>query len=67
MNVLTRGSCFAKIDLILFRTVRRCSEGKSDGAHEQDVRRGPAMPALLPTVEDSHRAIYRSEKEVHRS
>ena len=42
---------------------RRCSEGKSNGAHEQVVRRRPA--ALLPTVEDSHGAVYGSGRGVH--
>jgi hypothetical protein len=35
--------------------VRRCSEDKSDGGHEEAIRKGPA--ALLPTVENTHGAV----------
>ena len=43
--------------------VRRRSEGKSEGSHEQAIRGRPA--ALLPTVEDSYGAVLGSGRGIH--
>ena len=61
-DYLTMWLFFICIDQVCFTRkqvrVRRCSAGKSDGAHESAIRRRPA--ALLPTVEDSHGAVWGS-------